>query len=418
LGDHELFSGGVDFSGALFAGGGVDFSGADFAGGRTLFKGALRANGFALVNGLLMRGMEFPSQEDFERNLHRTLSRSATMPITLDPLPKAWLAEAWSRGFSTDEIVAACPFPELSAKQLKSALRALQRSPEAETIRTLAFRLSRLEWQARVRRTFGSLRSIPSRPRFTRAEFLADHYAPQRPLKATRMMSDWKALRRWTPEYFKQHFGDVPVKVAQGRDQTQFYDLNVHSISSEVTFGQYVDWVEATKKSNHAYLVANNNGLGGPLRALVKDIGFFGGLMNKRAIDGFVYLWYGPGGTITPLHHDTTNILFCQVRGKKRITLIDPSWTELVRDCVSFYSFIDVEKPDVKRFPYFADIPKLTVTVGPGECLFIPAGWWHFVRSLSVSVSISMTNFSVPNLGDFEPPMPGASLSLRSSSSE
>ncbi len=77
---------------------------------------------------------------------------------------------------------------------------------------------------------------------------------------------------------------------------------------------------------------------------------------------------------------------------------------------VSFYSFIDVEHPDTRRFPSFADIPKLTVTLGPGECLYIPAGWWHFVRSLSVSVSISMTNFSVPNAGDFEEPMPGASL--------
>ena len=40
-----------------------------------------------------------------------------------------------------------------------------------------------------------------------------------------------------------------------------------------VTFGQYVEWVETARRSNHAYLVANNDGLAGPLRALVKDIG-------------------------------------------------------------------------------------------------------------------------------------------------
>ena len=330
------------------------------------------------------------------------------MRVVLDTLSKTWLAEAWSRGFPPDQIVNANPFPGVSERQLRAGLRALERSPDADVIRTLAFRLSRLEWQARIRRTFAPKFTIPSLPRLSRRDFLDRHYAPQRPVKLTAMMRDWRAMKRWTPAFFLEHFSDVPVKVAQGRDQTPFYDLNVHAISGEATFGQYVEWVEHTRHSNHAYLVANNNGLSGPLRALVKDIGFFGGLMNRRDLEGFVYLWYGPGGTVTPLHHDTTNILFCQVRGKKRITLIDPAWTELVRDCVSFYSLIDVERPDAKRFPYFADVPKLTVTLGAGECLFIPAGWWHFVRSLSVSVSISMTNFSVPNSGDADEPMPGS----------
>lgn len=339
------------------------------------------------------------------------------MPVDLNPLQKTWLAEAWARGFALEEIVAANPFSEVSPAQLRRGLRELERSADADVIKTLSFRLARMEWQARLRRTFGALRRIPSVPKLSRREFLEQHYAPQRPVRLTGMMRDWKAMKKWTPAFFRERFGEVPVKVAQGRDETPFYDLNVHHISREATFGEYVDWVEHTRKSNHAYLVANNDGPSGPLRALVKDLGFFGGLMDRRRIEGFVYLWYGPGGTVTPLHHDTTNILFCQVRGKKRLTLIDPAWTELVRDCVSFYSVIDVERPDPKRFPYFAEIPKLTVTVGPGECVFIPAGWWHFVRSLSVSVSISMTNFSVPNAGDFEEPMPGSRVALSGSGS-
>ncbi|MDP1825186.1 MAG: cupin-like domain-containing protein [Archangium sp.] len=296
------------------------------------------------------------------------------MAVVLDPLSKTWLAEAWARGFSLEELVAANPFADVTPAQLARGLRALERSPDAEVIRTLSFRLARMEWQARIRRTFGGRPRLPSVARLSRRDFLERHYAPQRPVRLTSMMRDWRALKRWTPAFFREHFGEVPVKVAQGRDQTPFYDLNVHHISGEVPFGQYVDWVERTRRSNQAYLVANNNGLSGPLRALVKDVGFFGGLMDRRRIDGFVYLWYGPGGTVTPLHHDTTNILFCQVRGRKRVTLIDPAWTELVRDCVSFYSLVDVERPDARRFPYFAGIPKLTVTLGPGECLFIPAG--------------------------------------------
>ena len=31
----------------------------------------------------------------------------------------------------------------------------------------------------------------------------------------------------------------------------------------------------------------------------------------------------------------------------------------------------------------------LSAVVGPGEVLFIPKGWWHHVRSLTPSISLS-----------------------------
>lgn len=332
----------------------------------------------------------------------------------MDALSKAWLAEGWSRGFTAKQLIAANPFPLVTSSALRSELRALESSPNAELIQSLCARLATLEWQARLRRTFGDAlpgaRRIRSVARLGRRSFFKEHYATMQPVRITAMMKDWKAVRGWSPASLRRRFGAVPVKVAQNRDTTAFYDLNVHEISGETTFGAWVDWVEATRFSNHAYLVANNNGLSGPLRAMVNDIGFFRGLMNPLEIDGFVYLWYGPGGTVTPLHHDTTNIILCQVRGQKRITLIDPAWAELLRDRVAFYSLIDLEAPDLRRFPYFADIPLLTTTLSEGQALFIPAGWWHFVRALSVSISISMTNFAVPNTNDSENNMPGGRL--------
>jgi len=327
----------------------------------------------------------------------------------IDATARAWLAEARGRGLPERDILRAFPFPA-SRAEAKRELARLARSKDAALINTLAERIARLEWQARNRRhyaAFTARNAIPRIPRVSRREFIERFYAPQQPVVLTQMMNDWKALTKGRPAFFRGRFGEGPVKVASNRDQTPFYDLNVHAISRDATFGEFVDWVESTRESNAHYLVANNDGLGGPLRALVKDLGFFGGLMDRRRIGGWVYFWYGPGGTVTPLHHDTSNILFCQVRGKKRVTLIDPVWTELVRDCVSFYSFIDVERPDLERFPYFAQVPKRTVTVGPGEALLIPAGWWHFVRGLSTSVSISMTNFAMSNPGGMDEVMPG-----------
>ena len=52
-------------------------------------------------------------------------------------------------------------------------------------------------------------------------------------------------------------------------------------------------------------------------------------------------------------------------------------------------SEVDVEAPDLDRHPRFVDAAYEEVVMRPGEMLFIPAGTWHYVRSLSTSWSIS-----------------------------
>jgi ribosomal protein L16 Arg81 hydroxylase len=49
---------------------------------------------------------------------------------------------------------------------------------------------------------------------------------------------------------------------------------------------------------------------------------------------------------------------------------------------------VDVENPG-NEFPLFEKAEYVEGIVGPGECLYIPRGWWHFVRSESVSIGVS-----------------------------
>ena len=45
---------------------------------------------------------------------------------------------------------------------------------------------------------------------------------------------------------------------------------------------------------------------------------------------------------------------------------------------------------DGERFPRFGEWREFReVIVGPGECLYIPAGWWHYIESLTTSYSVS-----------------------------
>ena len=114
-----------------------------------------------------------------------------------------------------------------------------------------------------------------------------------------------------------------------------------------------------------------------------------------------VNAWLGPCGTVTPLHFDSYDNVLTQVVGYKRIKLYGADQTRYLYaidaangggggiDAQGNVSAVDVEAPDLERFPLFAEAKGQEVVLGPGDGLYVPAGCWHHVRSLSRAFSVS-----------------------------
>jgi hypothetical protein len=60
-----------------------------------------------------------------------------------------------------------------------------------------------------------------------------------------------------------------------------------------------------------------------------------------------------------------------------------------------FSEIADLEDPriDAARYPALRQLRVYDVALTPGEALFMPIGWWHQVKSLDFSVTITYTNF-------------------------
>ena len=109
--------------------------------------------------------------------------------------------------------------------------------------------------------------------------------------------------------------------------------------------------------------------------------------------------WFGPAGTVSPLHTDPYYNILCQVVGKKYVRLFNPDQSDKLYPRgdeggvdMSNTSEVDVEGKQTEldmSFPLFRSAQYMETILQEGECLYIPVGWWHYVRSLTVSFSVS-----------------------------
>ncbi|MCJ1290094.1 hypothetical protein MMC34_001629 [Xylographa carneopallida] len=123
----------------------------------------------------------------------------------------------------------------------------------------------------------------------------------------------------------------------------------------------------------------------------------------SRLEEPLLNAWFGPAGTISPLHTDPYHNILCQVVGQKYVRLYCPRGTKNLypREMedgidMSNTSRVPVELVEMQleddpesEFCMFGDAPYVETILREGECLYIPVGWWHYVRSLTVSFSVS-----------------------------
>ncbi|KAK3818542.1 MAG: hypothetical protein J3Q66DRAFT_297854, partial [Benniella sp.] len=132
-------------------------------------------------------------------------------------------------------------------------------------------------------------------------------------------------------------------------------------------------------------------------------------MVGPREQDGYqppddvlLNAWFGPQGTVSPMHTDPYHNLLAQVVGKKYIRLYAPKETAKLycygsdegsqaeeANMLGNTSQVDVEHPDLNQYPLFAEAEYVEAILGPGEILYIPFQWWHYIRSLSTSFSVS-----------------------------
>ena len=204
------------------------------------------------------------------------------------------------------------------------------------------------------------------------------------PFVMKNVINHWPASSKWSPEYLCSNFGSRTVPVEIGSSYTS--DKWSQKL---ITLQKFIGDFMFKKSDEVAYLAQYD--LFNHITKLKDDIT----LLDYSAVsekDVVTNCWFGPEGTVSPLHHDQYQNLFCQVYGFKRFILFDRNaeMNAHPHHLLENTSQIDVECPQVsQQFPGYVERKAWSVDLGPGDVLYIPTHWWHHVRSLSISLSVS-----------------------------
>ena len=277
------------------------------------------------------------------------------------------------------------------------------------------------------------------------AQALQEHYKWRTPVILRNVMSDSKACQKWNDlDYLKMAVGEstyCEVEMGYG-----YNDVNM--TKPRIPFEEYIQYIQLFEKlygkherrnddnneNNHApsskstkikpeemvYLAQNEI-----FKGLQSD--FITPHLCSDAAYGIgagsihhTMIWFGPHGTISPLHYDPLDNLLMQMVGSKRVLLYPPynahHYSQSDHDNYNnssdghednngeiqdwYYagtnhqqyntSPIDVEHPDYELFPQFKNAPPaLEGILGVGDILYIPKKWWHHVCSLETSISVN-----------------------------
>uniref|UniRef100_A0A2K6SAB7 HSPB1-associated protein 1 n=1 Tax=Saimiri boliviensis boliviensis TaxID=39432 RepID=A0A2K6SAB7_SAIBB len=230
----------------------------------------------------------------------------------------------------------------------------------------------------------------------------------QQPAIFCNMVFDWPA-RHWNAKYLSEVLHGKRIRFRMGMKST----------STVPQFETTCSYVEATLEEFLTWNCDQSN-ISGPFRDYdhskfwaYADYKYFVSLFEdktdifqdvKWSDFGFPgrngqesTLWIGSFGAHTPCHLDSygCNLVF-QVQGRKRWHLFPPEDTPFLYPTripyeeSSVFSKINVVNPDLKRFPQFQKAQRHMVTLSPGQVLFVPRHWWHYVESIDpVTVSIN-----------------------------
>ncbi|AQX11860.1 cupin-like domain-containing protein [Elizabethkingia meningoseptica] len=219
-------------------------------------------------------------------------------------------------------------------------------------------------------------------------DFREKYLKPRKPVVIKNMAKKWPAYQKWTMEYMKEVVGDVTVPLYDSSKADPSAPINASA--AEMKFGDYIDLIQKEPTDLRIFLFDPIKFAPKLLDDYISPKDLMGGFLDK-----YPNMFFGGKGSVTFLHFDIdmAHIFHTHFNGRKHILLFDYKWKDrLYQIPYATYALedYDIENPDFSKFPALDGVEGIECFLEHGDTLFMPTGWWHWMKYLDGSFSISL----------------------------
>lgn len=208
----------------------------------------------------------------------------------------------------------------------------------------------------------------------------------------------WPACDSWTAERLTSACGERRIRIEHypNGDRTGMWTYR------ELSVADYFTLIQRADEQRRYYLAEK------PISQVFPELAAevrFAELLPPGARTIKEVVFAGSGTFSAPHFHRGAHALVVQLVGRKRLYLVDPSQTRRL-DLHPWYSpRNNFTRSGSEQQPIAASIPVTEIQLQPGDALFIPVHWWHWV--IGDGMSVTTTVFWKAPYRDWTFPAPG-----------
>jgi hypothetical protein len=218
-------------------------------------------------------------------------------------------------------------------------------------------------------------------------DFFEKYVKKQIPVVVEKLTENWPAYKLWNLEYIKSIAGDKVVPLYDDRPVS--YKDGFNEAHATMKMSEYVDLLQ-TKPTNYRIFLYN---LLKEVPSLKND--FYWPELGLKLIKQLPMLFFGGENSKVFIHFDIdySNILHFHFHGKKKCILFAPDQSKYLYKlphALIAHEAIDFENPDFEKWPALQKAQGLVCELNHGEMLYMPEGYWHFMKYETAGFSMSL----------------------------
>ena len=216
-------------------------------------------------------------------------------------------------------------------------------------------------------------------------DFKENYLKPQKPVIIKGLADNYPAGKKWTMDYIKDICGDVLVDVFDNSNSNKATAFTTPDL--KMRFSDYIDTLMKNTPTLLRMFLFNMFKERPQLRKDFPCPKVFRGILGRIG-----FMFFGAKDIKVRIHQDMdmSNVMLTQFYGRKKVVLISPEYSRLLYKLpFNTHSLVDLDNPDYTKYPGLRYVETFECVLEPGDSLFMPSGYWHYITYLDGGFSVS-----------------------------